>query len=83
MQNFTLDYLEFGLRVDHNQDYLDFTPIFADTVLSVVPTSLVLGASVARIVFLWHKQNRLEGLTLQYSKLVSYACRPRTVINLI
>lgn len=65
----------------------DFTLLFGEVFLSIVPLALILGIAPFRIVYLWRKQTKVSRSSLLYTKLVcshllsSIQCRKLTAVR--
>ena len=53
--------------------YFDFTRLFEDTILSIGPSLLFLGAFPLRVLWLWNKPRTVTGGILHSNKLVCHA----------
>ena len=51
----------------------DFTLLFQETILSILPLSLLLAVAPFRIFFLWRKRIKVHKTPLLLAKLVSYS----------
>jgi len=50
----------------------DFTLLFEDTILSILPSSILLVVVPVRIAQLWHASRKVMRSSLQTIKIVSY-----------
>jgi len=58
----------------HCRGGFDFTLLFQETLLSILPLSLLLLAAPFRIYFLWGKKIKVHKSPLLLAKLVSFLC---------
>jgi ATP-binding cassette subfamily C (CFTR/MRP) protein 1 len=52
----------------------DFTLLFEESILSILPLALILCVTPVRIVYLWKKQNKVIKSKLLFTKLVRGVC---------
>lgn len=55
---------------EHCRGGFDFTLLFEEVFLSIVPIALLLGIAPFRIVYLWRKQTKVSKSLLLFVKLV-------------
>lgn len=61
----------FGPAVEGCRDDFDFTVTFEKIILSIIPSSIFIALAAARITFLAGRRSVVDGVALQYVKVVS------------